>query len=788
MKKSIVLLVFLYSCLFYAQTHSVKGKLLTESGETVPLMDIQVLNPNHDYLQTIATDTLGYFELVTDIPDAILSVEVPVFQKLEQHIVLTDTAFITLKLTEASETLNEMVIVKKKPVIKQKLDRLSFEVGQTALANLNAWEILKRTPNITVRNTTLQVRNSPNVLVTLNDKKWMMTADELRILLENTSGNDIEAIEVITNPPAQYEASGAAVVNIKLKQSRLSGYKGSLYGKYEQSIYPKGVIGISNFYNTGKWRLAASYYLGSGTYIRKGKDVVIYEEDASTWTTTLNRKDKSPQQHTYNASLGYDIDSLSSLTIGFNGFSQPRSYGHYTVPTEIYRDGKVISDFVTLNDHYDNTNKWNSYAQFQKKVNTHTFSSALQYSQNKTHKVENVLTHTYFENQPPASPHFENTNDATIRVLSAQIDHNWQKHKWALDSGLKFSDINSHFNLLFKEGENGTLQFNPLKSNTFTYKETNFAAYTTLGYQSDKWAFKGGLRAENTQLEGLVDQPADSNKQHYLQWFPTLYVQYTSESHHQLGISYGKRISRPFYTWLNPAKSYYSLFSYFQGDPRLRATITHNIETTYSYKTFITTLYYRNEKYPSMEISFQNPEDKTVMYRYTNIKSAEGAGLQLYYAHDFTEWFSANASGNTEYTTNFFWGLDNRLYENKRWTFNGRVNAQFTLQKATDWTMELSYFYTAPSIQGTFTISSFSSTSLIMSRKFLDKKLEASLLLDDIFYTEKMKVATRYANQNNYFLDARETQKITLGLRYHFGNQNVKPTKKISRTEEQDRM
>ena len=774
--------------MFYAKTNPVKGKLITNSGEAVPLMDIQVLNTNHDYLQTIATDTLGYFELVTELPEAVLWVEVPLFQKLEQRIVLADTAFVTLKLAEASETLDEMVIVKKKPVIKQKLDRLSFEVAETALANLNAWEILKRTPNITIRNNTLQVRNNPNVLVTLNDKQWMMTADELRILLENTPGNEIEAIEVITNPPAQYEASGAAVVNIKLKQSRIGGYKGTLYGKYEQSIYPKGVMGISNFYNTGKWRLAASYYLGSGTYVRKGKDVVIYEEDASTWVTTLNRKDTSPRQHTYNTSLGYEIDSLSSLTIGFNGFSQPRSYGYYTVPTEIYRDGKVVSDFITLNDHYEDTAKGNSYIQFQKKMNKHTFSSALQYAQNKTYKVENVLTHTYFENQPPASPHFENTNTKNVRVFSAQIDHNWQKDKWTADSGLKFSDIKSHFNLLFKEGEAGILQFNPLKSNTFNYKENNFAAYTTLGYQSEKWAFKGGLRAENTRLEGLVDQPKDRNTQNYLQWFPTLYAQYTSESHHQLGISYGKRISRPYYAWLNPVRSYYSLFSYFQGDPRLRATITHNIDATYSYKTFIATLYYRNEKYPSMEISFQNPEDKTVMYRYTNIKSGEGSGLQLYYTHDFAGWFSATTSTNTEYTTNFFRGLDNKLYENKRWTFNGRLNAQFTLQKASDWTMELSYFYTAPSIQGTFTISSFSSTSLIMSRKFLDKKLEASLFFDDIFYTEKMKVATRYANQNNYFLDAGETQKISLSLRYHFGNQSVKSTKKIDHTEEQERM
>ncbi len=75
-----------------------------------------------------------------------------------------------------------------------------------------------------------------------------------------------------------------------------------------------------------------------------------------------------------------------------------------------------------------------------------------------------------------------------------------------------------------------------------------------------------------------------------------------------------------------------------------------------------------------------------------------------------------------------------------------------------------------------------------MNRKFWNKKLEAVLAFNDIFYTEKMKVSTRYANQNNFFIDASDTRKFMITLRYHFGNQSVKAAQKIEQTEEQNRL
>jgi hypothetical protein len=146
---------------------------------------------------------------------------------------------------------------------------LEFNIDKTPLQNLNAWDILKSTPNILVKNEELSVRGNSQIIVTINDKKTLMTQEQLKQLLENTDGNNVSSVEVITNPPAKYEAQGSAIINIKMKQNVLSGYKGRISTRYTQATYAKGLIGTSQSYNTDKWQLTGNYNFVTGDYVRK---------------------------------------------------------------------------------------------------------------------------------------------------------------------------------------------------------------------------------------------------------------------------------------------------------------------------------------------------------------------------------------------------------------------------------------------------------------------------------------------------------------------------------------
>src|SRR5690606_29846263 len=156
---------------------------------------------------------------------------------------------------------------------------------------------------------------------------------------------------------------------------------------FEQSIYAKGLLGTNIFYNTKKWNFAASYYRGMGNYVRKSNDYVYYEEDRTTWKTITNRKDTSNSQNTWNTIIGYQKDSLSSFIFGMNVFYQPNAHGLYHLPTSITNaNDEILSHFYTINLHNERSKQLNLYGQYQQKIQNHTFSSIVQFTNNSKKK------------------------------------------------------------------------------------------------------------------------------------------------------------------------------------------------------------------------------------------------------------------------------------------------------------------------------------------------------------------------------------------------------------------
>ncbi|WP_106918141.1 outer membrane beta-barrel family protein [Chryseobacterium aurantiacum] len=786
-----IILFLCFPMLAFAQKQKLAGTVVNTDNERVSSARIELYDSQNKLIKELKTDAKGGFVLEDIFGENIkLVVKNEGYFLFEKKLDLEKPEALQIILKKESQEIEEVVMTKRKPLVKRKVDRLEFNVENSNISSLNAWEILKNTPGVTANNNVLAVKGSTGILVTINDKKVMLTGDELKNLLENTQGDEVKSVEVITNPPAKYEASGSSVLNIIMKKNKIEGYRGILSSKYVQTQYAKAVFGLSQYYKKDKFSIMGSYYKGMGTYYRQGFDYVNYPESQTRWMSTMNRKDKNTNQNTLNFNVEYELDSLTNLSLNYSGYFSPKSYGTYDVPTLIYNNQDVIeSDYRTLNDH-DSRSINNSVSfQIDRKLNKKSSLSWTNYfTGNNASKYQNVITHLNFAGQPPKEDNFMTQNKADVQLYSTQIDYQWKGDKIEFESGTKYSFVKTNSKLDFSDNQNGILEYRPEKSSVFDYKEHNFALYSSLSYNIGKWNFKGGLRAEMTDLEGIVSEPYDQNKNNYWNFFPTFYAQYTTENKQEFGFSYGKRINRPSYSWLNPAKSYYNLFSYYQGDPKLKATITHNLNLTYSWKNWNLDFYYRKELFPSMEISYQEPETNSLIYHFTNIEKGEAFGLSLYKNFQVKPWWNIILSENLEHNENYFKGVDGMLYKNKVWNWESNISTSFTLDKNSDWKMEMGHRYYSPSIQGTFKISGAWSAYFVMNRKFFNKRLEASLIVSDIFRTTGQKIVTKYANQDNYFQDYTDTQGFTLSLKFNFGNQSVKNAKTIKKTSEQDRL
>ena len=782
--KTYISILLLFPVFIWSQ--NIKGHIENEDQEPISESSIEI----NESKSIFYSDKEGNFSLegISKFP---VSIVVKKRDYQDYEITLEENEFLNIILKKDTVKSIESVTIKaNKPLLKRKIDRLEFNIDKTPLQNLNAWDILKSTPNILVKNEELSVRGNTQIIVTINDKKTLMTQEQLKQLLENTDGNNVSSVEVITNPPAKYEAQGGAVINIKMKQNILSGYKGRISTRYTQATYAKGLIGTSQSYNTDKWQLTGNYNFVTGDYVRKNFDVVIFDKDKTRWESDMVRKTHAHEQHVYNFSGQYTLDSLSTVQFGFDGYNAPNNNGHYNVPTNIYNteNNQLQSNYLTSNKKRQYNNSFNSYLVFDKKFGNNNLTWTNNSSTKRFRENQDVATLLNFDGQPASNNRFANNSIQDISLLATQLDHRFSNDKFTLESGLKYSFVNNKNDLDFFDGTSGTLIPDLSKSNLFNYKENIFAAYISSEYKWNKWEMKAGLRSETTLIKTNSDNPVVENKTTRTGLFPTFYLMYNLKEDQQLGFSYGKRIDRPNYDFLNPSKSYYNLYSYFQGDAYLKSTIIHNLSLTYTVKDWNFEAYYSYIKDPSMEISVQNPQTFETVYNYTNIDHGQNLGANFSKSISIKSFWKLNLFAMGEYQENYFMGTDKILYKNDVFFYNANVSTQITLDKAKTWDLNVSYVYNSKTIQGSFDISSSQRTNVIINKKMFDKKLEAGLVFNDIFRTDKNTISTRYADQNQYFKDYRDTQYFMINLKYNFGNQKVKDAKAGRKTDEQNRL
>ncbi len=551
-------------------------------------------------------------------------------------------------------------------------------------------------------------------------------------------------------------------------------------------------MSTNHYYKGNRLSAYGGYMLGSGHYYGESTSSVKYldanGDAASVWKSNEKTHYRATSQNTMNLNLEYQIDSLNTVTVGGNAFFSLKSTATINTPTYIYNSDGVLDSLYVTKNHRDYPQKNNTLnGSFEHKFKTGKLILMADHTSHYFNQGQGVNALFSLPGQQPYRSQLISSEDnRRIRLFSAQADYNGQMKGFNVETGLRFGSVDAKNDFEFAEEINGVPANTPDLSNKFLYDEAVYAGYFGLDREFGKWGLKAGLRGEYTVLEGNSVTMSEVNKQEYFRLFPTLYALYKASDNHQIGASYGKRISRPPYAFLNPFRSYNTPYSYSTGDPQLQPAIMHNFSLMYTLNSkYNFDLYYRFEKDPAMEIGYQDYASNTVITQITNIEKNTVAGLQFNTNIEVKPWWAIAVQAGGGYQETTFQGANGDLYLNKKWNFGIYASNQLTLDKAKTWMAESSFWYSSPGAQGSYVYGGVSSLSASVRKTFMKGNGQISLILSDIYRGEKQTITMRYANQDTYAKTYNDTQSLRIQFLYRFGNQRLSDKERREADEKQ---
>lgn len=574
------LILYLQVLVCFAQEYEVSGKVIDMQQQPLSFVNVLVLQKK-DSVVVRGNSTLedGSFKIKgLTAGDYILKFTFIGFKKQFRPINLESNISLDITTLEPeTENLQDVTITagRKSPKLQRKIDRLIFDVAQTSLTETNIWDLLKRTPGVIVVNDEITVKGSSDIQVLINNRRVSLPKEDILNLLRGTEAGSVASVELITNPSAKYDAEGGAIININMNKNIAKGYNGSIFTNYILGVFPKYTFGTSHFFKTEKMQFAFNYTLSDRKELTLQNEIVDFFQNgsvASIWNTDVGRITNS-QRHT--ASLFFDFipDTKSTLSASVIASYLPSFDQRYNSNTEISDpSGNPESSFETLNDVEDDNINLVFNLDYSRKLNDKGAKLVFNggYTYYDYERLQDLDTDFFLPDGTKTGDNdFMTDSDQRIHIFNAQTDFNFPlENNDEIEAGIKFAAIDALSTIEQPGFDPNQPGEDPTENDLFDYEETIGAAYFSYSRSWDHWSFKTGLRAEYTTTNGVSDLQGAVNDNDYFELFPTFYLQYAPSDKHNLSITYGRRITRPRYSIINP-------FKYFTGNNVFVREIQH---------------------------------------------------------------------------------------------------------------------------------------------------------------------------------------------------------------------
>lgn len=789
-------LVFVLYHIFVASLLSqslVKGTVADESGSPPEYATVLLLQPSDSSLVkgTILTpEGTYYFEDVVPgnylVATSMIGYQ-PAFSELftigpGNNVIQVPLLVVAEDVTQ----LEEVTIRTKKPLYVQKIDRLEVNVQSSAtMAGNTALEILEKSPGVLVdrQNSVLNLRGKSGVSVMIDGKMTRMAMSAVFGMLDGMPASNIDRLELITTPPANFDAEGnAGFINIVLIKNEYEGLNGILsatlgYGKQERVV-----AGGSFNYRKKKINIYGDYNFNHNNGIQT-TDMSRTNERPGYTLETINNSIRDYLVNLHTGRVGIDYYLTEKTVVGLLGTFYERDWSQLQEDDGIFivEPGLDTSSFAIRNER-NRRYQYLGNMNIQHQINSHhILNFDVDYIRNHVHQPQDYLTTFFLEGGEELRKEELTIDKKTpLNIWVGKADYTFiLNEKLKVESGIKGALSNITNNILAENFIDGTWIRDPLFSVDAYMKEIIRAAYGSVEYGiNDKTALKAGLRYEHTFTELLMGSSESDFTRSFGNLFPTLFLSRQFNENHSLVLAFNQRISRPGFSDLAPWVILMGPTTYMTGNIDLLPAVSSSVKTDYSFKKLLVSLQYTRIKNSIQRFQpIQSPDSDLLIITTVNLDKEDIYSLSVSLPIKITSWWTMrnNINGYITSLETIYTGTMIEINEKKFDLFSNQI---FNLPK--DYSFELSFRYYSKARMGIMINKPMEFLNFGFRKEFRNNlgtlSLNISNILNESVFDAEINMPELGLNQRSYVdMDSRV---IRLTYSKNFGKRELKSRSK----------
>ena len=774
----------------YSQSY-ITGKITDNSDMGIPYADILLLDDNGNWTNDRTTsDENGEFKLSTNdtgrFKISIISIGFEKYESDSFSITINKKFDLgTINLEQESFELNDVdVTARRKIAYKREIDRTIIDLeADSSTSGASLLDVLERTPGVIVdrQSESISMLGKSGVNVMINGKISYMPINALVQYLNGMNADNAKSIELITTPPANFDAEGnAGFINIELKKNPQEGYNGNLtvgngFGddRTQQNASTNFNLNSNKIHMTFNYSLLNNHLPANAELNRSSYETDVPEDIKYTWN-----RDNKRQVHNLRYSFVYDFSEQIEAGFSITGYSN-----------SIKRNGESINEYSSRPDEIDLMNlvEVDTWKSFQ-------IDSYIAYKFGDERKVSFDFNYLKYQNDQPINYLITNNQNPLFkRDLLSEKSSPFDIKAYMFDYDdviMRNVNLTAGFKYVKSDfiNENSLLEENKIVdffSSTSELDESVSAVYAQFDTNfNENITFKSGIRFENTQTL-VTDQNGNSLvDRNYGNFFPSIYIGYKLNDNNNLNLSFSKRINRPAFTDLAPFVLFFDLDSGVQGNTSLQPSFTDNFQIDYRYKSISISAQYANEKDVMGRFQPKFLENGFLILRPENLDSQKTLSAILNFPVYPSNWW------NIRFFTTY--SYSNLVHQSEQYSLDRinssvifNINNDITL--GNDYTFQIFGTYRSKQLFGAYDLLPAGMLNLTLQKKtdnFI-YTLNAVNILDTNFFRWDTDIPGIKLESFGY-IDFTPPQ-VKLNIAYNFGNQNLK-SKKVKASDQTKRI